>query len=51
MILTSNQSFDSSGEVFGDRVIATAVLDRILHHRHHAEHPGQNTSLRALALT
>jgi DNA replication protein DnaC len=32
LILTSNQSFGSWGEVFGDRVIATAVLDRILHH-------------------
>ena len=32
MILTSNQSFGSWGEVFGDRVIATAVLDRIVHH-------------------
>jgi len=31
MILTSNQSFGSWGEVFGDRVIATAILDR-LHH-------------------
>jgi len=31
MILTSNQSFGSWGEVFGDRVIATAILDRILH--------------------
>ena len=32
MILTSNQSFGSWGEIFGDRVIATAILDRILHH-------------------
>jgi DNA replication protein DnaC len=32
MILTINQSFGSWGEVFGDRVIATAVLDRLLHH-------------------
>ncbi len=32
MILTSNQSFGNWGEVFGDRVIATAILDRILHH-------------------
>jgi len=32
MILTSNQSFGSWGEVFGDRVIATAILDRLLHH-------------------
>lgn len=32
MILTSNQSFGSWGEVFGDRVIAAAILDRLLHH-------------------
>jgi DNA replication protein DnaC len=32
MILTSNQSFGTWGEVFGDRVIATAILDRVLHH-------------------
>lgn len=32
MILTSNQTFGSWGEVFGDRVIAAAILDRVLHH-------------------
>lgn len=32
MILTSNQSFANWGEVFGDQIIATAILDRILHH-------------------
>jgi DNA replication protein DnaC len=32
MILTSNQSFSTWGEVFGDRVIAAAILDRVLHH-------------------
>ena len=32
VILTSNQSFGSWGDVFGDRVIATAILDRVLHH-------------------
>lgn len=32
MILTSNRSFGAWGEVFGDRVIATAILDRVLHH-------------------
>ena len=32
MVLTSNQSFGAWGEVFGDRVIATAILDRVLHH-------------------
>jgi len=32
MVLTSNQSFSAWGDVFGDRVIATAILDRLLHH-------------------
>lgn len=32
MILTSNQSFGSWGDVFGDRIIASAILDRVLHH-------------------
>ena len=32
MILTSNQSFSAWGDVFGDRIIATAILDRLLHH-------------------
>jgi DNA replication protein DnaC len=32
IILTSNQSLTGWGEVFGDTVIATAVLDRLLHH-------------------
>jgi DNA replication protein DnaC len=32
MILTSNQSFGNWGEIFGDQVLAAAILDRILHH-------------------
>jgi len=32
ILLTSNQSLTVWGEVFGDRVIATAILDRLLHH-------------------
>ena len=32
MVLTSNQSFGAWGDVFGDRIIATAILDRLLHH-------------------
>ncbi len=32
LILTSNLSFGRWGEIFGDPVIATALLDRILHH-------------------
>lgn len=31
-ILTSNKSFSDWGEIFGDQVIATAILDRLLHH-------------------
>ena len=31
-ILTSNKSYTDWGEVFGDQVIATAILDRLLHH-------------------
>lgn len=32
MILTSNQRFGDWGEIFGDPIIATAILDRLLHH-------------------
>jgi DNA replication protein DnaC len=32
IILTSNKSFGDWGSVFGDPIIATAILDRLLHH-------------------
>ena len=32
MILTSNRGFAEWGEVFGDPVVATALLDRLPHH-------------------
>lgn len=32
LILTSNQTYSNWGEVFGDHVLATAILDRLLHH-------------------
>jgi len=32
MILTSNKSYLEWGKVFGDDVLATAILDRLLHH-------------------
>jgi DNA replication protein DnaC len=32
MIITSNRGFAEWGEVFGDPVVATALLDRLLHH-------------------
>jgi len=32
LILTSNQTYINWGQVFGDQVLATAILDRLLHH-------------------
>jgi DNA replication protein DnaC len=32
LIVTSNKSFGDWGEVFNDHVLATAILDRLLHH-------------------
>ena len=32
MILTSNRGFSEWGDVFGNAVVATALLDRLLHH-------------------
>ena len=34
IILTSNKGFGEWGELLGDTVIASAVLDRLLHHSH-----------------
>ncbi len=34
MIVTSNRSFESWVEVFPDAVIASAILDRLVHHAH-----------------
>jgi hypothetical protein len=32
IILTSNKSYGDWGSIFGDSIIATAILDRLLHH-------------------
>lgn len=32
IILTSNKAFSDWGQVFADDVLATAILDRLLHH-------------------
>jgi DNA replication protein DnaC len=34
MLVTSNRSVGEWGSVFGDSVVATAILDRLLHHSH-----------------
>lgn len=32
LVLTSNQAYSAWGQVFGDPILATAILDRLLHH-------------------
>ncbi len=34
VLITSNRSVVEWGTVFGDAVVATAILDRLLHHSH-----------------
>jgi len=46
MILTSNRGFKEWGEVFGDNVIAAALLDRLLHHAVVIEIEGNSYRLR-----
>jgi DNA replication protein DnaC len=46
MILTSNRGFAEWGEVFGDPVVATALLDRLLHHAIVIEIEGSSYRLR-----
>jgi DNA replication protein DnaC len=49
MILTSNRGFAEWGEVFGDPVVATALLDRLLHHAVVVQIEGASSRLRAHA--
>ena len=49
MILTSNRGFAEWGEVFGDPVVATALLDRLLHHAIVVHIEGASYRLRAHA--
>jgi DNA replication protein DnaC len=34
VLITSNRSLGEWGAVFGDPIVATAILDRLLHHSH-----------------
>jgi hypothetical protein len=60
MILTANSSFAEWAEIFGDPLVATALLDRLLHYavvvqikgasyrlRHHADLIPEDTRLHA----
>jgi len=46
IILTSNRGFGEWGEVFGDTVVAAALLDRLLHHAIVVEIAGSSYRLR-----
>ena len=46
IILTSNKGFGDWGELLGDTVIASAVLDRLLHHSHVLNIRGESYRLR-----
>ena len=46
LLLTSNRSVGEWGTVFGDAVVATAILDRLLHHSHVVTIRGDSYRLR-----
>jgi DNA replication protein DnaC len=46
VMITSNRSVGEWGEVFGDAVVATAILDRLLHHSHVVTIRGDSYRLR-----
>jgi len=45
-VLTSNKSFKEWGDIFGDQVAASAMLDRLLHHCHIVNIRGNSFRLR-----
>ena len=45
-VLTSNKSFKEWGDIFGDSVVASALLDRLLHHCHIVNIQGNSYRLR-----
>ena len=46
ILLTSNRAISEWGTVFGDPVVATAILDRLLHHSHVLTIRGESYRLR-----
>jgi DNA replication protein DnaC len=48
LIVTSNKSFESWAEVFPDPVIASAVLDRLVHHAHLVPIVGESYRMKEL---
>ena len=50
MIVTSNKPFSSWGEIFGDDVVATAMIDRLVHHAEILSLKGDSYRLRGKEL-
>lgn len=46
LLLTTNQSISQWGQVFGDDMVAAAILDRLLHHSHTLMIQGESYRLR-----
>ena len=46
ILITSNRAVSEWGTVFGDAVVATAILDRLLHHSHVVTIRGDSYRLR-----
>ena len=46
MLISSNRSVEEWDEVFGDQVVAAAILDRLLHHSHVVTIRGDSYRLR-----
>ena len=46
VIITSNKSFSNWGQIFADNVLATAILDRLLHHANVVNIKGESYRLK-----
>ena len=45
-IITTNRSFEDWGKLFGDKVMASAIIDRIVHHAHIIKITGESYRLK-----
>lgn len=50
VIITTNRNFEEWGDVFGDNVLASAIIDRILHHCHVIRITGTSYRVKDLTL-
>ena len=46
IIITSNKTFEEWGAVFFDAVLATAIIDRLIHHCHLIQIKGESYRVR-----